>query len=181
MPPPRRRTTSKSKGKIAPDSTMTSTFAEKTFVGDWRAIEIWTADIEKALADEGDKITKSLAEVVSEAISNNIEIQSYGHEPLSLAWSNYKLDNSLDPRILIATGEYVKNIQARKNEKGDWSAGLPNELHESGVNFQDLWSWLEFGTDKMVARPHFVIEMGKMDSHMQTAIEGRGFEFLGRV
>ncbi len=182
MGKPSRRTTTRSKGKVKPNSTMTDTFADKTFVGDWRAIEIWTGELAKTLEFEGNEITKTLASVVSAAIVSNIRRQVYAHDALSDTWSTFKQFNDLDPRILIATGIYISKIGARQNEKGDWSAGLPNELHEEhNVNLQDLWSWLEFGTDNMVARPHFTIEMGKMDAHMQKAIESRGFEYLGRV
>ena len=110
--------------------------------------------------------------------------QGYKHIKLSESYRLWKVKNGLDERILIATGTYLSEIKARRNEKGDWSAGLPNAIHEpSGMNFQTLWNVLEFGSDelKIRSRPHFTIELAKMDEHMRKAIIQNGFVYLGRV
>lgn len=148
--------------------------------GDWDDIAEFMEILPAEAEDRAEEVLKCLAEEVAGAVKTNIENQSYPHAPLSEAYTDYKFINSLDGRILIATGFYLSQIGAYY-DGSEWFAGVPDLPHSSGIPLPDLWNWLEFGTEKMPARPHITIEMARMEVHMKKCIEDQGFEFLGEV
>jgi hypothetical protein len=83
--------------------------------------------------------------------------QKYNWQPLSSEYEDYKENHELDPRTLIATGEYVQNIVAWKDEYGFWHVGpRPNHIHEpSGLPLVVLARIHEYGTSTVPARPMY--------------------------
>ena len=91
--------------------------------------------------------TKDMATVGAWRVREQIYTQSGNWKKLSSAYVDYKKKHKLDPRILIATGDYVKSIQARYQNK-QWMIA-PDAAH------MKIGLWLEYGTKKMPRRPHF--------------------------
>jgi hypothetical protein len=129
--------------------------------------------VEKLLAGN----PKGFPPVIQEGDLTNVRKDVKGLEPrrpFGGKWKHPKLNEEYlfrkvsegkDPRPLIATGLYIKNIVARerKLKKGTTWTVLPrNIIHRpSGVRLPVLAGWLEFGTpfsnpgEKMPARPHW--------------------------
>lgn len=86
-----------------------------------------------------------------------VEQQAFAWVPLSDGYARKKQMLGLDPRILIATGRYVKSFQPIQDASGQWVVGIPaTPLHAgSRHTLRDLARWLEFGTRTMPARPHW--------------------------
>ena len=80
-------------------------------------------------------------------------------DELSEDYVRRKVLHELDARPLIATGFYLENIQVTQEESATgtlYSVYVPDIEHEpSGVPLQTLVGWLEYGTTKMPARPHW--------------------------
>jgi hypothetical protein len=97
----------------------------------------------------------------------NILQQTIPMKPLSPGYADYKARHKpdpLDPRILIATGEYVNSIAARRKAGGDIvDVNVPDEKHESsGMNLRELGRLHEFGSKQhketgkgVPPRPHW--------------------------
>jgi hypothetical protein len=105
---------------------------------------------------------KRIAEEFAKYVQTIIYKQKYKWKPLSARYLQRKKDQHLDLRILIATKAYVQSIRAipRRRDKKvvSWSVGPggPGEIHEpSGLKLKTLARWLEFGTSRMPARPHW--------------------------
>jgi hypothetical protein len=126
--------------------------------------------VSKALASVGDvweefsqDTRKALAERFIELVRKGIQQQRYRHVPLSTGYLAWKRRMGLDERILIATGDYVRSFQVRREErKGPqgkqivYTAGPPDEIHPpSGLNYRTLARIHEFGTATIPARPHW--------------------------
>lgn len=94
-------------------------------------------------------------------VRSAIENQELDLEPLNVDYLVHKILSGLDPRVLIATHEYVNTIDVYMDPSGDKYVGVPDVKHipakrgGPAVNMQDLSKWLEFGTITMPARPHF--------------------------
>jgi hypothetical protein len=126
-----------------------------TFRVDRRYAKYLDATSLELIRDSGRKLARHIRDAIYR--------QVYTWRPLSSGYAEWKAANDLDPRILIATGEYVRAIKARPTE-GGVEVGLPNNvIHASnGVNLRLLGIWLEYGTYKpgttewqMHPRPHF--------------------------
>jgi hypothetical protein len=111
-----------------------------------------------AMADEA---MGELAVYISQELKTRIRKQSFAHRPLSRRYVEYKKKAKLDPRILIASGNYVNAISARKRKlRGDlvWTVGVPDTIHgPSGMSYTQLARILEFGSAKrgIPPRPHW--------------------------
>lgn len=92
-------------------------------------------------------VMASFAEEVKARLVYSIELQTFKHEPLSTKWANKKDRLGLDPRILIATGEYVDSIFTGQTSTG-FFVSIPEGLTKRAA-------WMEFGTRTTVARPHW--------------------------
>lgn len=99
----------------------------------------------------------ALALGMREDLVNRIEHQRFHHAPLAPSTVEAKKKAGLDPRILIATHEYIDAIEVEPLPDGSgYRIGVGNKVHSgSGVSMRDLARWLEFGTSKMPARPHW--------------------------
>jgi len=102
-------------------------------------------------------LDQRLAEEFADDLKQTIERQIITWAPLSSGYAKKKKMLGLDSRILIATGRYVRSIRAEKQLDGSWQVAVPNTpLTPAGkYTLQDLAKWLEFGTKKMPARPHW--------------------------
>lgn len=100
------------------------------------------------------KLIRELAEDLAEEAKDIILEQRYNWESLSSGYLAYKLRVGLDPRILIATGEYVDEGIGHYEKDGIIFVGPMPGIHEpSGVPYVKLARWFEYGTETMPARP----------------------------
>lgn len=89
-----------------------------------------------------------------------ISAQLFNHIPLQRDYYLSKLRNGLDPRILIATGEYLDKITYERVEDDTsgvvFRCGMAPGIHgSSGLQLAALQRMLEEGTSRMPARPHW--------------------------
>lgn len=91
-----------------------------------------------------------------EELTERIERQQFHHVPLSPEYLRAKIEAGHDPRILIATQEYLNSIQVEPLPESDgFRVGVGDQVHESGVPMRQLARGHEFGTSRMPARPHW--------------------------
>ena len=101
------------------------------------------------------------ADLMVEYLREVILGQKYNWRPLSEEYLEWKKEQGLDDRILIATGDYVDSIQVRKTKRGTGvqiQVGVPAGIHEpSGLPYRTLARIMEFGssTRGVPARPHW--------------------------
>jgi hypothetical protein len=93
-------------------------------------------------------------------IKFKIASQLFNHAPLSRAYYEGKLKAGQDPRILIQSSEYIDSFMyeelTHETEGITFRVGVPNTLHSgSGLPMKLLQKFLEFGTSRMPARPHW--------------------------
>jgi hypothetical protein len=101
--------------------------------------------------------TRRFANEFKDELVFRIASQAFNHQPLNPDYKAGKVAQGLDPRILIATREYLDSIQVTKliGEYG-YRVGVPNRIHSgSNISLRDLARMLEFGTSRMPARPHW--------------------------
>lgn len=111
----------------------------------------------------GNRIVDSNAELFYQALVENIESQRIKWKPLNPDYKERKGLLGLDTRILIATGEYLSNIQIRRVYKtGDEvqrHVGVDSRTKhsDSGLKMSDLAIILEYGTSdgKIPPRSHY--------------------------
>ena len=106
-----------------------------------------------ALQGLGEEMANQFADDLRQIISR----QLISWVPLSSGYAIRKRTLGLDPRILIATGRYVNSIQAMQQKDGGWIVSIPDEPLRPGSKhtLKDLARWLEYGTLRMPARPHW--------------------------
>jgi hypothetical protein len=113
--------------------------------------------LKKSMRKEGIDAAREVlwdeAKFLAEKLRLNLlqqSLPSVTNRPLNEKYANWKAnqDPPLDPRILIATGEYVNSIDARKVDIfGDVvEVNVPDETHESsGMNLRELAAVHEYG------------------------------------
>lgn len=97
------------------------------------------------------------ADVMVHEMKDMIENQTYEWKPLSEVWTAKKDFHKLDPRILIASGDYLNSIQSEKKPLrgsvvGNWLLGRWLEYGTDGV--PNLGAPTQKGEGRMPARPH---------------------------
>ena len=92
-------------------------------------------------------VEKKMNEFVKELV-RYVEEQQGSWAALSPGWQKYKALHGLDPRILIATGGYLRSIKLKVEG---------NKFQIVAEGHEDIAKYLEFGTSKMPARPHWTI------------------------
>jgi hypothetical protein len=108
-----------------------------------------------------DEVREILLEEEAAYLKSAIQNQELDLAPLTPDYLAWKVLKGLDPRVLMATREYVDKIGVYEDKSGSRYVGIPDENHtpakEQGVAIplRDLAKWLEFGTIRMVARPHY--------------------------
>ena len=88
-----------------------------------------------------------------------ISAQLFHHHPLNREYYIGKIKMHQDPRILIRTGEYLEGITHEEVEEAGsvvFRCGMRSGLHRSsGLPIRLLQKFLEQGTSRMPARPHW--------------------------
>ncbi len=102
-------------------------------------------------------LEEEMANQFADDLRGIISRQLISWVPLSSGYAIRKRTLGLDPRILIATGRYVNSIQAMQQKDGTWLVSVPDEPLRPGSKhtLKDLARWLEYGTLRMPARPHW--------------------------
>lgn len=104
---------------------------------------------------------------IAEEMAAELREEIYGQaahlklHPLSPAYLARKKALGKDTRILIATRKYVKAIGAIETPFGA-TVGLTRKTRKDGdriLEYAKLQRWLEFGTKRMRARPHWRVAM----------------------
>lgn len=122
---------------------------------------------------EFEDFTETMAKRGAANIKRRIYAQSYGHAPLNPLYRKRKKRHGLDTRILIATGAYVASIEARRQNKHQWIiAPRPGASHGRRA-MSTIGLWLEYGTRRMPARPHFRPEAAKLRKEMMAEAKKR--------
>ena len=110
----------------------------------------------------GNEIVDSNAEIYYEALISNIESQKIQWKPLNPEYKERKGLLGLDTRILIATGEYLSNVQIRsiyKTGKATRHVGVDSRtIHsQSKLKMSDLAIIQEYGSSdgRIPARGHY--------------------------
>lgn len=110
----------------------------------------------------GEEIAQSNSEIYHKALIDNISGQKLSWKPLTPGYLAGKGILGLDTRVLIATGEYLNNIDVRKVKQGGdkirYHVGVdPDATHSSGINMGFLALILEYGTSdgRIPARSHY--------------------------
>ena len=123
-------------------------------------MEIFTNSFRQAAPEVMTEFAEEKAQEFVDELKFKISSQLFNHIPLSRDYYLSKLKNRLDPRILIATGEYLEGIISERVE-GDTSGivfrcGMARGIHRSsGLPLTTLQRYLENGTSRMPARPHW--------------------------
>lgn len=119
---------------------------------------VFKKSVLQVMANEVDEVSQAYVDQLKALILG----QKYSWRPLTPRYAEYKRRAKLDPRILIATGEYVNSIaiQRRTRDRGKLRVyvGVPyNRKHSSGLPFKVLARVHEFGSRKahVPARPHW--------------------------
>ena len=155
---------------------------ERTFVGDWVEISEMFAKFPSALRLEAMDLMTIMADAVLARLTAAIKDQIYTWTPLTAAYAKEKEEKKLDPRILIATGGYIEAFKVTSTKTAVF-AGVPNDPLPSNPNvtFGLLGNWLEYGTDRMPARPHYAPAFFELPNYARIEIEAYGFDYLGIV
>ena len=101
----------------------------------------------------------AIAKEMAKEIRDKIYRQEFPHvasAPLSPTYVAWKDRMGLDPRVLIATGKYVRAIGYVETPYGG-IVGLVRKTRKGKkpLPYALLQRWLEYGTRKMPARPHW--------------------------
>jgi hypothetical protein len=106
--------------------------------------------VDRTVSVIGERYGMDIAKSFIKDIRAHIEHQIFHHAPLTAAYADWKRKQNLDPRILIATGDYLDAIEAIPLDGGagvGMRAGRHrNEDGSAGPEFDDLADWLENGT-----------------------------------
>lgn len=98
--------------------------------------------------------TRRWAKEIEEEAKRIIEEQAYAWQPLKDSYREKKIERGLDPRILIATRDYLdKGIGSWERNGLIFVGPKPGRHAPSGLTYQHLARIHEFGTDTIPARP----------------------------
>lgn len=104
---------------------------------------------------------QQIAEEFLEELRSRILRQTFGHVPLNTSYLINKVKHNLDPRILIATGEYLNSFTSERVEDTGqdvvYRCGVSPGNHSSGISFSLLARVHEYGSPsrRIPARPHW--------------------------
>lgn len=114
--------------------------------------------------DAAREVIKEEGDALAAKLQLNLLQQSLPMKDLTESYARWKERKALDPRILIATGEYVNSIAARRKAGGDIvDVSVPDETHEpSGLSLKELGRIHEYGSKRyeidgkgIPPRPHW--------------------------
>lgn len=144
--------------------------------GDWDKVE-------QFLDNLSNNYMKNIREVLERSVGKEIEIklkdsvrkQLLTLEPLSPSYLQRKKAKGLDPRTLIATGEYINNLQVIELEETEDTLtlfiGATDEMHYSGLTFAELSVIIEYGTDTQPPRPHVALTWEKIQREVESKVQ----------
>lgn len=127
----------------------------------FQAAQEFLAEVQEEIYKEARDKIRALAQEFLETLKQHIEDQLLTWQPLNEAYKQKKIREKLDPRILIATGEYVSSIFIEETLKQGIliiSIMLPNKKHaKTGINLRFLSRVLEYGSisRNIPERPHW--------------------------
>lgn len=110
---------------------------------------------------------EEVANEFKDELQFRIASQAFGHRPLNPAYRMGKVRARLDPRILIATGEYlesftVEDLSSREHQERHgiegpgFVVGVRDGIHSgSRLPYRVMARIHEFGTSRIPARPHW--------------------------
>jgi len=126
--------------------------------------------------DAGKVVEEGARHAVGKVVES-IDRQSRRWTPLSPYWLREKERRKWDLRILLATHFYRNHMDAYKMDKYKWLAGVPAITHEpSGLPITSIYHFMEFGTGRIPARPHFRPVVWEMKPAMLKIISSKGFK-----
>lgn len=100
------------------------------------------------------KTTRKFAKEAEKEAKAIIRKQKFNWKPLKEGYRKAKIKARLDPRILMATKEFVNKGIGRWEHKGFIFVGPKPGIHTpSGLTYQHIARVFEFGTQTMPARP----------------------------
>lgn len=94
-------------------------------------------------------------------LRDKIERQVLNHVPLNPGYAAMKREQGLDPRILIATHQYLDSFVAERNDEAaagtiEFRCGVARGIHQpSGLTYAQLARKHEFGDGQVPPRPHW--------------------------
>lgn len=127
----------------------------------------WTAEsktnltkllgLKRTMQTGASKAAHVAADIMRHEMKDMIENQTADWAPLSEVWTKKKQFHKLDPRILVASGEYLRSIQTEKvhlrgSVVGNWLLGRWIEYGTEGV--PNVNAPTQKGEGRMPARPH---------------------------
>lgn len=129
------------------------------------------------LPGDADALVEAAAKDAAKKVADSIRLQTRTWTPLSPWYLRWKERHNLSLDILKATGFYMSQIAARKMEKYVYVAGVPDTRHPywKKVTLAEIFRYLEFGTWRIPARPHFRPVLWEMKQDMLKLITKRGF------
>lgn len=141
----------------------TRRYIQVTQEGDWlRVRDTFRGFGSGRLIEKAQDIIKKELDEAKELLIMEIEQQTMGHAELSDSWAKYKGSHGLDPRTLIATGEYLESFTVSRIGNRTW------KLHPKGQ--EELAEWLEYGTNTMPARPHWYYVNDSIEALIRNAL-----------
>jgi hypothetical protein len=121
---------------------------------------LFTQSFRRAVPEVFVEFGEQKAQEFVDELKFKLESQLFGHVPLNREYYLWKLKNRLDPRTLIATHEYMDNITFERIEDDTSGVtlrvGMSSGIHRgSNLPYGRLQRYLEDGTSRMPARPHW--------------------------
>jgi hypothetical protein len=125
-------------------------------VGDWRKAERKMREM-KDVYPEAAAVIAAQAQASSMRIKRNIRAQKYNWPPLAESTVNRKRREGLDPRMLIATGQYLDAIQVIPMGTDMVAIGIPAEAkNDEGKSLAMIGLAHEYGLGlNLPPRPHW--------------------------
>ena len=126
-----------------------------------------------------EKRLREIGEQIDEKIKQNVEGQDIYLAPLAAEYLARKIRQGLDSRILIATHDWLDNIQVLDVVKDGNSlvvtVGSQYSAHESGLSYAALTQYIEYGTERQPERPIFHLTWHEMKDDVRESVM-RGVE-----
>lgn len=103
------------------------------------------AETQKGFPRAADKACETIAKSTAAIVKKVIEEQNFKRVPLTPGYIARKKRQGLDPRVLIATKQYLKSYRHYRVAPRNWAVTC---------DLQKM-NRLEFGTGRMPKRPHW--------------------------
>ena len=106
----------------------------------------------------GTSEARRLAMKIEKELVDKIKAQEFDWPPLSSVTKQIKQRAGLDPRTLIATGDYVNSIKAVQVGRTAWTVDVPDGIHMSSkMTYSQLRKIHEYGSfeQNVPPRPHW--------------------------